>query len=154
MQLFHTSPTEIQEIDGLGRFDSFLFFSSNVYVTTKSDYVVYSLDIDEDSLIEAGQLFYHEDAEKLKPLVAALAARADVSEAVAESLIEESVNLFDLDEINQGDMSDLADLAWDIQTYSARAAVLLGFRGVIVSDEQGTAYMINMLGHENEMVRE
>ncbi|WP_322997971.1 hypothetical protein [Castellaniella sp.] len=151
MQLFHTSPTEISKITEAGRFGSFLFFSSHVYTMTAGEALVYSLDIDEDSIIDAGRLFYHEDAEKLRPLVAELAARMDIDEATAEALIEESQQVHDLDGI---DMEDAADLSWDVQHFTARAAALLDFRGVAVSDEQGTAYLIDMLGRENEMVRE
>jgi hypothetical protein len=37
--------------------------------------------------------------------------------------------------------------------FTARAAALLGFRGVAVSDEQGTAYLIDMAGREGELER-
>ncbi|HHK5070544.1 TPA: hypothetical protein ACQT1J_002290 [Pseudomonas aeruginosa] len=35
----------------------------------------------------------------------------------------------------------------------AKAAKTLGFRGVSMQDEQGTCYMIDMLGHDAELVR-
>ncbi|MBQ3301672.1 MAG: hypothetical protein IJI03_12400 [Rudaea sp.] len=44
-----------------------------------------------------------------------------------------------------------ADDSWDVQRYTARAAKVLGFRGVRVSDEQGTSYMIDMLGRERDL---
>ncbi len=151
MQVFHTSPTEISKITEAGRFGSFLFFSGHVYHMTAGEALVYSLDIGEDEIIEAGQLFYHDDAEKLAPLVTELAARMGIDEATAEALIEESQQVHDLDGI---DMEDAADLSWDVQHFTARAARVLGFRGVAVSDEQGTAYLIDMLGRESDLVRE
>ena len=151
MRLYHTSPNEISKINEAGRFGSFLFFSGHVYAMAAGDFVTYSLDIDEDEIIEASQLFYHEDAEKLRALVAELAALMDIDESTAEALIEESQSVYDLDGIN---MEDAADLSWDVQHFTARAARVLGFRGVAVSDEQGTAYLIDMLGRENELVRE
>ncbi len=150
MQLFHTSPSEISAITGTGRFGSFLFFSARVYTMSAGEALVYSLEIDDDSIIDAGRLFYHEDAARLQPLVDELAARLDVDEATAESLIEESTAVHDLDDI---DMEDAADLSWDVQHFTARAAALLGFRGVAVSDEQGTAYLIDMAGREGELER-
>ena len=151
MQVFHTSADEISKINELGRFGSHLFFSGHVYQMTAGGALVYSLEIDEDEIIEAGQLFYHEDAEKLQPLVAELAARMGTDEATAEALIEESQQVHDLDGI---DMEDAGELSWDVQHFTARAAALLGFRGVKVTDEQGTAYLIDMLGHETDLVRE
>ena len=151
MYLYHTSPSEIIEITEAGRFGSFLFFSGHVYTMTAGQAVVYGLDIDEDSIIEAGQLFYHDDAEKLAPLVAELAARMDIDEATAEALIEESTTVYDLDGI---DMEDAGELSWDVQHFTARAAALLGFRGVAVRDEQGAVYLVDMLGRETDLVRE
>lgn len=151
MKLFHTSPEEIKEINALGRFGEFLFFSSDVYVMTACEHTVYSIEISDSKIIEASQIFYHEDAAKLDSLVAELAAKLDVDADVAESLIDETSSIFDLDNIEP---EDAADASWDVQLYTARAAKALGFRGVRVEDEQGAAYMIDMLGFENNLVRE
>lgn len=148
MELFHTSPTKIDAIATNGRFGEFLFFSSHIYAMTVGEFVTYSIDLDDDQVIEAGRLFYHDDAEKLAPLVAELAARLDVSEDDAEALIEESKSTFDFDNI---EAEDAADVSWDVQRFTARAAKLLGFRGVKVRDEQGSAWLVDMLGHETEL---
>lgn len=150
MKLFHTSPTEINEITTLGRFGEFLFFSGSEYTMTAGEHITYSIEINDDQLIEAGQLFYHEDAAKLDGLVAELAGRLDIDEDDAEALIEESKSVHDLDNVEP---EDAADLSWDVQLFTARAAKILGFRGVRVEDEQGSAYMIDMLGQANDLVR-
>ncbi|WP_288076476.1 hypothetical protein [Pseudomonas sp.] len=150
MQLFHTSPAEIAAISKSGRFGEFLFFSSDVYVMTAGDAVTYSLELDEDAIIDADRLFYHEDAEKLDALVAELADRFEIDADTAEDLIAEKASVYDLDSIEPEDM---ADASWDVQRFTARAAKILGFRGVAVSDEQGTAYMIDMLGREADLVK-
>lgn len=142
MELFHTSPNEITSIDKHGRFGEFMFFSLDVYVMTAGDYVTYRTEIDESAIIEAGHLFYHEDAARLDGLVAQFCERYDVDADTAEEIISERQQL---------DSCDGGDL-WDVQLFTARAAKLLGFRGVAVSDEQGRAYMIDMLGHESELV--
>lgn len=36
---------------------------------TAGDHVTYAIEVGEDDLIDAEQLFYHEDAEMLAPLV-------------------------------------------------------------------------------------
>lgn len=150
MELFHTSPAEIKEITTLGRFGEFLFFSESEYVTTAGEYITYRTDLADNQVIEAGQLFYHENASKLESLVAELAGHLGIDEDDAEALIEESKSVFDLDIMEP---EDAADLSWDIQLFTARAAKILGFRGVQVKDEQGTAYMIDMLGYESELAR-
>lgn len=151
MQLFHTSPNEISEITEAGRFGSFLFFSSHVYHMTAGQAVVYSTELGDDEIISAGSLFYHDGAAKLAGLVAELAEQLDIDEDDAEALIEESKTVYDLDGIEP---EDAADASWDVQLFTARAAALLGYRGVAVSDEQGTSYMVNMLGREADLARQ
>lgn len=148
MELFHTSPSEIKAITANGRFGEFLFFSDRVYVMTAGDYVAYKLEIADDAIIAARQLFWHEDAVKLAPLVVELARRLGVSEEEAEALIEESKSVYDIDSI---EAEDAADASWDVQHFTARAAKILGFRGVAVSDETGISYMIDMLGQESTL---
>lgn len=149
MDLFHTSPAKIDKIHTSGRFSEFLFFSSSVYTMTAAAPVVYRLDLADDEAIEAGRLFFHDDAEKLQPLVAELATRLGVSEEDAEALIEESKSAHDIDGI---EAEDAADASWDVQLFTARAAKLLGFRAVRVQDEQGAAWMVDMLGRETELI--
>lgn len=151
MHLTHTSPTEITEINTLGRFGEFLFFAHGEYVMTAGSHVTYTIEIDDSSVIRAGALFRHDDAGKLADLVADVAARFEIDEDTAESLIDESASIFDVD--SNVEPEDMADASWDIQHYTARAAKLLGFRAVAVSDEQGTSYLVDMLGREAEMVK-
>ncbi|WP_339869099.1 hypothetical protein [Pseudohongiella nitratireducens] len=141
MELIHTSPELITEINESGRFNEFLFFSADEYTMTAGDHVAYSIELGDDEIIEAGQLFYHEDAEKLDELVAEFCDRFDVDADTAEEIISEREQL---------DSCDSDDL-WDVQIFTARAAKILGFRAVEVEDEQGAAYMIDMLGHEKEL---
>lgn len=149
MDLFHTSPAKIDKIHTAGRFGEFLFFASDVYTMTAAAPVVYRLDLADDQVIEAGRLFFHDDAEKLQPLVAELADRLGVSEEDAEALIEESKSAYDIDGIEP---EDAADASWDVQLFTARAAKALGFRAVQVQDEQGAAWMVDMQGRESELV--
>lgn len=149
MELFHTSSKAITKITSDGRFGEFLFFSSRVYAMTAGTPVVYSIELADADVIEACQLFYHEDAAKLGDLVAELANRLGIDSDEAEALIEESKSVYDLDNI---EAEDAADASWDVQMFTARAAKLLGFRAVRVTDEQGAAYMVDMLGREADLV--
>lgn len=151
MKLLHTSPSEITEINTFGRFGEFLFFANEAYVMTAGEHVTYSIEIDENAIIEAGQLFYHDDADKLSGLVAELAEKLSIDEADAEALIEESKSIWDMD--LDIDPEDMADASWDVQVFTARASQALGFRAVEVEDEQGTSYMVSMMGRESELVK-
>lgn len=144
MELFHTSPAEIKKINSFGVFGSFLCFSDDVYVMTAGEFVTYKLEIDEDDIIEAGQLFYHDDAEKLGGLVQEVMDMIGCDEDEAETLIEQRASISVCSEIDGEDL-------WEIQHISAQAARLLGYRGVSMQDEQGTVYLIDMLGCENEL---
>jgi hypothetical protein len=151
MQLTHTSPTEISSINTRGRFGEFLFFAASEYVMTAGSHIAYTIELGDADVIRAGRLFHHEDAENLTGLVSEVAARYEIDEDDAEALLEESKSIFDID--SNVEAEDLADAAWDIQHYSARAAKLLGFRAVAVTDEQGTAYLVDMLGREADLVK-
>ena len=149
MKLTHTSPVEITKIHAHGRYGEFLFFANSEYVMTAGSHVTYTVEVDGDVLISADALFYQNDAEKLSELVAEVAARFDIGEDVAEKLIDESASIYDID--SNVEAEDLGEASWDIQHYTARAAKLLGFRGVAVSDEQGVSYLVDMLGHEADL---
>ncbi|SEN65748.1 hypothetical protein [Halomonas caseinilytica] len=149
MQLIHTSPSEITEINSFGRFGEFLFFSEDEYVMTAGEHVTYSIEIDEDDIIEAGQLFYHDDAEKLDGLVQAVMDLTGCEEDTAEELIAQNEDVHSID--CDIEPEDLAEASWDIQRIAGEAAVILGYRGVEMEDEQGTAYLINMKGREADL---
>lgn len=149
--LFHTSPAKIEEINEFGLFGSFLFFACEPYKMTASKTVfTYSIEVDDDAIINAGRLFYHDDAEKLSVLIAEVVSRYDVSEADAEALIEESASIYEVE--SSVEPEDLAEAEWDIQHITAKAARALGFRAVRVTDEQGSSVMIDMLGRESELL--
>lgn len=142
MELFHTSPAEITAINDSGTYGSFLCFSSDVYVMTAGEHITYRLEIDEDDIIEADRLFYHDDAEKLDGLVASVMSMLDCDEDEAIEQIEQ-----------RGEFCGDADDSWEIQHISAQADRMLGYRGVSMQDEQGTVYLIDMLGREGELER-
>jgi hypothetical protein len=150
MRLFHTSPTEIGKIDGSGPFGSFLFFSTHVRETVPRDTLVYSLDIDESSLLDACQISCAGDTEKIQPIIDEIARKVGVDNETAFALICQRENVFDLDGI---DRPRASELGFDIQYATARAACALGYRGAAMKDKQGTAYMVDMLGRETELVR-
>ena len=152
MELFHTSPTKITEINSGGRFGSFLFFSGEAYRMSAGEVITYKIELNEAEVISARRLFWHDDAEKLSGLVAELADRLGCDADTAEALVEEKTSIYDVADDLSVDAEDLADISWDIQHASAKAACLLGFRGVAVSDEQGVSFMINMTGHKAALV--
>lgn len=149
MQLIHTSPAEITEINKFGRFGEFLFFSRREYVMTAGEHVAYAIEVDDEAIIDAEQLFYHEDAGKLAGLVEKVMQMVGCDENTAEELIAQREDVHSIETDIEPD--DLADISWDIQIITGEAAVLLGFRGVEMDDEHGRAYLIHMAGRESEL---
>jgi hypothetical protein len=141
MELFHTSPSEITKINTDGLFGEFLCFSSDEYVMTAGQHVTYKIEIDEDEIVEANHLFYHKDAEKLEGLVSEVMEMLGCDEGTAEEML------------SQNDDCGDAEMSWEIQAMTAKAAKILGYRGVLFQDEQGTCYMIDMMGYESELVK-
>lgn len=144
-ELFHTSGSDIKQINKYGTFGEFLFFSTGVYKTVANTANVYKIEVNEDDFIAAGSLFYNVAAEKLEGLVAEFCEKYGVDEDTAEEIISERANAWN--EIEDCD----AETSWDIQRFTARAAKILGYRGAIVQDEQGAAWMVDMLGRESEL---
>lgn len=153
MELYHTSPNQIENITENGRFGSFLFFSINEYVMTWGPtHYTYRLEIDENEIMRAEQLFYHENAAALDGLVQEFCNRYEVDEDTAEEIIAQRLSFHDADTNVEPEYKGFA--SWDSQHFAARAARILGYRGVSMDDEQGRAYMIDMLGREDEWILE
>jgi len=150
MELFHTSPNKIEKITSSGRYGQFLCFSANIYEMSACETVAYKIDIEDGKIIDACDLFYVENsAETLAALINEVCEIAHVDADTAMELIDGSESIWNLDVDIENE--DKAEVDWDIQHISAKAAKLLGYRGVSVRDEQGTCYMIDMLGFENEL---
>jgi hypothetical protein len=108
------------------------------------------VDLDEE-FIRAGSIFYQESAvnnPELDEVVETVMEAFSVDEDTAEELISERINIFDVKD------DACADDSWLMQYFTAYAAKALGFRGVAISDEYGSSYMIDMLGRENELTIE
>lgn len=140
---YHTSPTPIAQIHDLGLFGSFLFFSARPYRMSEASAVVYTVEVDEGEIVEAWRLFHLAGGGELDALVREFSARFEVDEDTAEDVISERAQLDGAD----------AEASWECQHFTARAARILGFRGVRVQDEQGHSVMLDMLGREGELVR-
>lgn len=151
MTLYHTSPVQITEIDAFGRFGEFLFFAGGEYVMTAGDRITYAIEVDDSDIIDADQLFFHEDARKLAGLVEKVMQMVDCDEETAEELISQREDVHCIE--TNIEPEDLAETSWDIQRITGEAALLLGFRGAEMQDEQGVAYLIHMAGREADLVR-
>ena len=140
MKLFHTSPKEITKIDRFGTFDDCLFFSVEPYSMSVGEVVTYSIDAENMSFVDAGDLT---DAE----IVAEIAERFDIDEDLAESLLDGS------DSVWNHDFAD-AENDWYIQAKRGECAKKMGFDGCLDQDEQGGVYIIPMFGRESILVKE
>lgn len=137
MKITHTSPVEITNIVKTGVFDDCLFFSDSEYVMTAADVVyVYSLDIEDESLISCYEL--HDD-EVIEDIIRVL----DVDAEAAESMLCGDTTAFDNGLVGEDD--------WWIQAKQGECAKKMGYAGCISEDEQGTVYIVPMFGREKEL---
>lgn len=134
--MFHTSPSKIESgsINKFGIAGSCLFFSDDVYVMTASKNVfVYEADF---NCVRASQLHDEE-------IIAQIANYFDVDLDTAEGLLDGSEN--------EWDHGADADGSWWLQGKRGECAVKMGFDGCEDRDEQGTVYIVPMLGRESEL---
>lgn len=136
MELFHNSPAEIKNINRFGKFEYFLFFASS---SCHYGDATYTIEIDEDEIIDCNSFFYREDYELLNDIVAEVMDRLGCDEDEAQEYLSQRAHAGD------------SDTDWWIQLMTAKCAEKLGYRGVEVPDEHGTSFIINMLGREAEL---
>ena len=135
MELIHTSPIEIKEINTKGLFNDCLFFANEEY--GMSDYkFVYSIEIDESKIIEVNEL-YNEGI--IDDIMNAL----DVDEDAAERMLDGRDSAFDHGKDGEDD--------WWIQAKQGECAKLMGYEVCEALDEQGTAWIVPMMGRENDL---
>lgn len=106
------------------------------------------IEIDACDIIDASNLFDHGGAAKLNALVAEVAERHNVDADVAEGLISGRVPVSDVDGI---DPEDGPEISWDLLLTMERAAKILGFRGVCVTDGVRANYVIDTLCYRSDL---
>lgn len=146
MKLFHTSPQLIKTIKNSGVFSGALFFSSDIYYTQQSkNSVVYTIDVEENDFASLYDIDPSQQIiDDIKHMFNALFDQDIDDDEAIEYLIEDE-NIFD-----QGlDCESASEFSWFIQGMQAKSALEQGFIGVESEDEQGTVYIINMVGKAN-----
>ena len=179
IRLFHTSPEEIKEIHEEGLFGSQLFFSGNPYFMTQSeDPITYKMDVDENELLDINKLPYidSDDYKKIKPIINEVEKVTGLSESESLDLLseryslteffnklEDYYNFYHEQDKNSEEKSrklklyenlknkDIGDIEWMIQKFSGEVAKKLGYKGAILTDEQGSSYLIDMLGRLGDL---
>ncbi|MCS6259863.1 hypothetical protein G3479_11455 [Shewanella baltica] len=133
--MFHTSPSKIVKgsINKYGIAGSCLFFSDDVYQMSEASVFTYEAEFD---CVRASQL--HDDA-----IIDEIASYFDVDADTAGSLLDGSEN--------EWDYGADADGSWWLQGKRGECAVKMGYDGCEDRDEQGTVYIVPMLGREEEL---
>jgi len=143
--LYHTSPTEIATITADGTYGSCLCFASEPYVMTAAgSHVTYTIEIDDDSIVEASA-FRIIDSPAVDAAVIEIAELVGCDENTALDLLSERISLCETE------CSFSAESDWAIQRIAGECAAALGYRGVELTDEQGALYLLDMLGREAEL---
>ena len=136
--MYHTSPNKIEAgmINSNGVAGSCLFFSDDIYVMTASD-TVFTYEADFDC-VRASQL--HDDE-----IIAEIAEYFNCNKELAEALLDGSENEWEQAFDCEGEDS------WWLQGKRGECAVKMGYDGCEDEDEQGTVYIVPMLGRESEL---
>lgn len=136
--MFHTSPKEIKagDIHKNGIAGDCLFFSNDVYVmSARGPVYVYKAEFDCLPVYE----LYDEE------IISQIAEYFGCDHDLAESLLDGSENEWSQEFQCDGDMS------WWLQGKRGECAVKMGYDGCEDEDEQGTVYIVPMLGREHEL---
>lgn len=144
--VYHTSPESITEIKPFrGPFGGALFFAESPYAMNNVK-CTYSLELQDDQIIEVCQL---DDAEIVEEIID-MADRyfdLEMDEDDAYDILCGHETIWDL--ADDQDAEDLADFDWAVQGLQAKAAQKAGYLAAQSIDEQGTVYIINMVGRES-----
>ena len=147
--IYHTSPSKIEKIkDRKGNFKDSLFFSADEYSMSSGKTTTYAMDIDNMEFLSPSQFFYDDDYEKLNDIVSDVENYADVDNEMAQGLLDGSEDPFEI--IEDGEMA--GDLSWFIQGKQGESAKILGYDGAESEDEQGTVYIVPMIGRESDLI--
>lgn len=157
MKLYHTSPNRIEKIDRYGKFGSMLFFSSEPYfmTATSSDVVLYSIDLDEDKILNIDSVFYRYDSSEeagLQEVIEHVMHVLEVDQETAENLLDNSQSI-QADHVDVA-MSDSAEADWFVQEQQGEVAKSLGYEAALTRDEQGSVYIACMFEREKDLVFE
>jgi len=132
--MFHTSPNKEIKVNNYGIAGSCLFFSDEVYQMSESSVYVFEAEF---NCISAHELHDNEIIEEI-------AEYFDVELELAEQLLDGSENEWDLESCD-------GESSWWLQGKRGECAVKMGFDGCEDEDEQGTVYIVPMLGRESEL---
>lgn len=133
--MFHTSPNQIEHgiINNDGIAGSCLFFSDDIYRMSESSIYVYEADF---NCIITNKL--HDET-----IIEEISDRFNVDVEIAECLLDGSEN--------EWDHGADGELSWWLQGKRGECAVKMGYDGCEDEDEQGTVYIVPMVGREHEL---
>lgn len=137
--IYHTSPIEITEINCFGTYRTGLCFSDKIYLMTQcQDFKIYRIDSNKLKILDISEVAYSEDLiykalDYLEKFYDDL--RLESAEELLEAISEKhDISKYDFD---SDDHNLLQKLGLDI-------AIILGYDGCELYDEQGAMYLIDM----------
>ncbi|MBJ3785590.1 hypothetical protein [Devosia sediminis] len=175
IKLFHSANTA-PEVGSHPYFDEFVFFTD--YVQLVRGDRVFTVEADEDQIIDVEHVLSYEENDNMRGLVGEVKALIkkqhglNIDDEIAEGLIDQTLQYdetlvdYTLDSDDFESYSDFretrdfersnfevdSDTAWLLQIMGPRAAKVAGFRGVFLTDEMGRSIAIDMDGREAEFV--
>jgi hypothetical protein len=141
---------------GTSNWGKFLFFGGKEAASSHGRYL-HKLEIDEDEIISARKLPYQENVSDADDVIQQVMKEYDVDEETAWDLVSEEIEPSSLEDEesrwnhDSDGAEERAEKSWRVQGYTALTAKAMGWRGVAVSNEHGTSYMIDMDGIEDKL---
>lgn len=151
MKMYHTSANKIEEgtiKECEGVFDTFLFFSNEPYIMTKSHEVyTYEIEVDEDSILEVSEIaeIDCDENEYIRDIVNDTKEYFDIEEDEdALDLLSDNYDFYAIEKFVEDD-----EAPYFLQLQQAKISRAMGYNVLEGRDEQGTCYMIDMYKKEH-----
>jgi len=149
-ELYHTSPKKIESIYPSEWFGRNLFFASQPYYMSNASKEIYKIKIYQLETIESSDLFNHKESCNLEELVKEFAEEIEESTGIEydleiiRGLIDGSECAHDIIEYDcDYAYEKVSSISFRQQYFACECAKVLGYIGVELRDEQGTAYLID-----------
>ena len=158
MKIFHTSPEKIEKVYESDFFGDCLFFALKPYFMNTPKYI-YSIELDESKIVRVRDLYDEKIISEIQQSTKEL-LDIEIDEDDAERLLDGRLDAYDLftdyENFESGyELGKAAgELGWIIQGLQGKCGKKMGFEAVEAQDEQGTVYIVPMMGRENDLVLE
>lgn len=176
LDLYHTSPEDILEINDEGRFGSNLFFSGRPYYRDSNSSNLYKLKQNKEKILNASDI-KNIPTENIGKFLERIKKMTGLNDEESLNILSEDLGLTNfyhdiedkimfnsamppkevdrLTEIHKKlENKDIGEIEWDIQHIIGQLAKSLGYEGAKVKDESGYSYIIDMIERLSDLKKQ